>query len=100
MWEWRTMAKSPALSSRMADGKEVQRPVQIVTAQSEVRGGDRRGEAIVEGLGQSQCLVDAVPAQPDRDLVHAQPARMEEPEHLDPLEVVFAERPELRRPVL
>src|SRR6478735_2698377 len=99
MCECRTIARSPTVSSAMADGEEVQRPVQAALAQGEVRGGDRRGEVVVEGLGQTQRLVDTVPAQLDRDLVCAQLAGVEEPEQLDPVEMVLADRPELRRPV-
>ena len=44
--------------------------------------------------------MDGVPAEPDRDLVDAQLAGVEEAEHLDPLEVALAEPAELRLPVL
>src|SRR5262245_35418276 len=100
MWECSTIARSPALSSAMADGEEVQRPVEISRREPEVRSGDRRGEAVVEGLGQPQRPVDAVPAEPDRDLVGTQLAGVEEAEHLDPPEVRLAELAKLRRPVL
>src|SRR3954469_9343907 len=101
MCEWRTIARSPADSSRgMADGEEVQRPVEISLGQLEVRGGDRRGEAVIEGLGQAQRLVHAVPAEPDRELVGAQLAGVEEAEQLDPGEVRLAELAELGGAVL
>src|SRR6187551_1836912 len=100
MWECRTIARSPALASAMADGEKVQRPVEIALAEPEVGGGDRRGKAVVERLGQAQPLVHAVPAQADRDLVDAQLAGVEEAQHLDPLEVRLAEVAELRHAVL
>src|SRR6478752_10334591 len=108
MWECRTIARSPAVSpagppsalSGMADGEEVQCAVEVARGKAEVRGGDRRGEAIVEGLGQAESPVDRVPAEPDRDLVRAQLAGVEEAEQLDPRGVVLAEGAELLRPVL
>src|SRR5436190_22130605 len=101
MWECRTIARSPAVpSGGMADGEEIQGPVEIGLPQPEVRGRDRRREAVVEGLGQAQRLVDAVPAEPQGDLMGAQLLRMEEPEQLDPREARLAELAELLRPVL
>src|SRR6188472_1691548 len=101
MWEWRTIARSPALSSGgMADGEEVQGPVEVPLPQLEIRGGDRGREAIVERLGQAQRLVDAVPTELDRELVGAQLASVEEAEHLDPGEVGLAEIAELGGAVL
>src|SRR5690349_5401121 len=101
MWLCSTMARSPALSSGgMADGEEVERPVEIARLQLEVRGGDRRGEAVVEGLGQPQRLMDAVPAELQRQLVQAQLAGVVEAEQLDPVEVPIAESPELLGAVL
>src|SRR6476619_1678637 len=109
MCEWRTIARSPAMSlpgalpaarSCMADGDEVQRLLEALAAEAEVGGGDRRSEAVVEALGEPEALVDGVPAEPDRDLVDAQLAGVEEAEQLDPLEVRLAERPELLLPVL
>src|SRR3954449_9160481 len=100
MWLWRTSARSPADFSGMTDGEEIQGAVEVLLAQPEVRGGDRRGEAVIEGLGQPQALVDAVPAELDRDLVGAQLAGVEEAEQLDPREVRLAEGPELLGAVL
>src|SRR6478609_4577858 len=101
MCEWRMIARSPALSSGdMTDGEEVQRPVEVALLQLEVRGGDRGREAIVERLGQAQRLVDPVPAEPDRDLVRAQLAGVEEAEQLDPGEVGGAKLAELGGAVL
>src|SRR5258707_15140616 len=100
MWLCKTIARSPALSSGMADSDEVQCPVEVDLPELEVRGGDRRGEAVVEGLGQMQRLVDAVPAQIDRDFLRPQLAGVEETAQLDLLEMRLAERSELRRPVL
>ena len=83
-----------------ADGEEVECPVEIALAQREIGGGDRRGEAVIERLGQAERPVHLVPAELDRQLVGAQPAGVEEAEELDPVEVRLAELPELRRPVL
>src|SRR5262244_1706858 len=104
MWECRTIARSPAvpapppLPSGPADGKEVERAVEVLGREAEVGGGDRRRETVVEGLRQAEALVDAVPAQLQRPAVHAQLARVEEAEDLDPAEVRLAELAELRRP--
>src|SRR4051812_31427522 len=111
MWECRTRARSPALSRRLmpaarscrgrpAAPGEAGGPVQVPGAQAEVRGGDRRREAVVERLGQAKAFVDAVPAEPDRQLVCAQLAGMEETEQLDLWEVALAELAELLGAVL
>src|SRR6478672_3381590 len=109
MWEWRTTARSPTLSRRLmlattscraAGGEEVERAVEAALAKAEVGGRDRRGEAVVEALGQPEALVDRVPAQPERQLVGAQLAGVEEAVQLDPGEVVLAEPAELLGPVL
>ena len=84
----------------MADGEEVQRRVEVPFPESEIGGGDRRREAVVEGFGQAEPFVDAVPAELDRELVDAQLAGVEEAEDLDPLEVALTESAELLRPVL
>src|SRR5690349_9173340 len=60
----------PFPSSRMADGDEVQCPLKVFVSQSKVAGRDRRHEPVVEGLRHAQRRVDAVPAEPDRNLVH------------------------------
>src|ERR1700742_303823 len=113
MCEWRTIARSPAVSAPLpcsaaparrasgpADGKEVERAVEVPVVEAEVGGGDRRREAVVEGLGQSESLVDGVPAQLQRPTVYAQLARVVEAEQLDPAEVRLAELAELLRAVL
>src|SRR5215207_6084515 len=109
MWLWRTSARSPALpprlapligSSRATYGEEVQRRVEVPFLELEVGGRDRRREAVVEGLGQAEALVHAVPTELDRQLVRAQLAGVEEAEQLDPGEMPRAERPELLGPVL
>src|ERR1044071_10186316 len=100
MWLCRTNARSPALSPRLApltsspraaNGDEVQRRVEVPFLESEVGGGDRRGEAVVEGLGQAGAFVHRVPAELDRQLVGAQLAGVEEAEQLDLREVALAE---------
>jgi hypothetical protein len=62
--------------------------------------GDRRREAVVEGLGQPQPLVDLV--QPSRSASSWTPqlAGVEETEQLDPAEVGAAELAELGGAVL
>src|ERR1700759_1586240 len=114
MCEWRTIARSPAVpapppplpatgaapASGSADGKEVERAVEVPVAQPEVGGGDRRREAVVEGLRQPEALVHRVPACLQRPAVHPQLARVVEAEQLDPAEVRLAERPELLGAVL
>src|SRR6187200_2104966 len=101
MWEWRTIARSPALSSTgMANGEEVKRAVEVPGLKLEIGGDDSRREAVVEGGGEAQPLVHAVPAQLYRDLVGAQLAGVEEAEHLDPGEVCLAEPAELLSAVL
>src|SRR5882757_4737581 len=83
MWLWRTIARSPLLSG-MTDGDEVERPVHVgVGGQLEVRGADRRNEAVVERLGDSQRWVDPAPAELVGDLLGSQLAGVEEAEDLD-----------------
>src|ERR1700761_2518724 len=102
MWECRTIARSPAVPSslRPADGKEVERAVEVPAREAKVGGGDRGREAVVERLRQPEPLVDAVPTELQRPAVDAQLARVEEPEQLDLTEVRRAEPTELGRPVL
>src|SRR5215475_9636744 len=101
MCECRTMARSPAPSSTdMADGEEVERAVEVPLLELEVGGGDRRGEAVVEGAGEAQRPVDPVPAEPECDRVRAQLAGVEEAVQLDPGEVRLAEGTELLGTVL
>src|SRR6185312_997148 len=102
MCEWRTIARSPADPAplRPADGKEVERAVEVARGEAEVGGGDRGREAVVEGLGQAEPRVDRVPTRLQRPAVDAQLAGVEEAEQLDPAEVGLAEGAELLRPVL
>src|ERR1700748_800669 len=108
MCEWRTIARSPAVSadpagpaaSGPADGQGGERAVEVPVVEAEVGGGDRRREAVVEGLRHPESLVDGVPAQLQRPAVHAQLARVVEAEQLDPAEVRLAELPELLGAVL
>src|SRR6476646_986165 len=86
--------------SRMANGEKVKCSVEICFFQAEIRARDRRGEAVVEGLGQAQPFVDAVPPELDRQLMGSQLAGVKEAEHLDPREVGLAERAELLGAVL
>src|ERR1700749_692514 len=104
MCEWRTIARSPAVSappaplpatgaapaSGPADGKEVESAVEVPVVEPKVGGGDRRREAVVEGLGQPEALVDTVPAGLQRPAVDAQLARVVEAEQLNPAEVGLA----------
>src|ERR1700749_1813557 len=99
MWECRTIARSPAPSGP-ADGKEVEGAVEVFGREAEVGGGDRRREAVVEGLGQAEPFVDVVPAELQHPAVDAELARVEEAEDLDPAEVRLAKLTELLRPVL
>src|SRR5215216_860472 len=102
MWECRTIAREPmpaaSFASRpgasgsppgsgTADGEEVERVVEPGVAQGEVRGGDRRHEAAVEGVGDPQHPVNAVPAEAERELVRAQLAGVEQAEDRDVGEV-------------
>src|SRR4029450_4359226 len=72
------------VSSRtLAYRQEIQRPVELARVQAEVARADRWDEAVVEGPGDPQGAVDAVPAEPDRQLVDAQLTGVEEAEQLD-----------------
>src|ERR1700742_1223015 len=110
MCEWRTIARSPTVPaadatpraadcSGPADGKEVERAVEVPAREAEVGGGDRGREAVVERPGQAEARVDRVPPEVERPAVDAQLARVEEAEQLDPAEVRGAELAELGRPV-
>src|SRR3954454_7483068 len=87
MWEWRTIAKSPAERSAIklgaANSQEVQGLVERAGLQLEVAGADCRDEAVIERLGDVEGGMDPVPAAPDGELVDAQLARVEETEDLD-----------------
>src|SRR5687767_13960378 len=100
MWEWRTTARSPTAPGRategavgslspsgMTDREEVQRLVEPLLAQREVLRGDRGHVAVVEGLGDPQRAVDAVPPGAHGELVGTRLARVEEAEDLDAREV-------------
>src|SRR3954452_12367536 len=87
MWEWRTIARSPAVRSGITDRHEVQRPIEVAGPQAEVPGADRRDEAVVERLGEAERRVDAVPPEVDGELVGPQLASVEEAEQLDRREV-------------
>src|ERR1700733_11553452 len=109
MWECSTIARSPTLSRRLmpaspscgaTDGDEVQCRVEVPLPEGEVGGRDRGGEAVVEGLGQAEALVDRVPAELDRQLVGAQLAGVKEAVELDRGEMVPAEPAKLLGAVL
>src|SRR4051812_33827646 len=89
MWECRTIARSPTGSrSAMADGDEVERPVEVTAlSEPEVSGGDRRHESGIERLRQPQRRVDPIPPGAQRDLVDPELAGMEDPQDLHPAEV-------------
>src|ERR687892_1755522 len=104
MCEWRTIARSPTVRSAtpsplmtgcssalprstLAYRQEVQPAIEVARPQAEVGGADRRHEALVERLRDPECPVDAVPAEPDRQLVGAELASVEETEELDGAEV-------------
>src|ERR1700759_1816108 len=97
MCEWRTIARSPAVSEPPAPLPATGAAPVSGPADG---GGDRRREAVVEGLRQPEALVDVVPAGLQRPSVDAQLARVVEAEQLDPAEVRLAERPELLGAVL
>src|SRR3954453_3337333 len=101
MWECRTMARSPALSSgAMADSDEVERAVEVALPEGKVGAVDRGREAVIERLAQAQRLVGPVPTQLQRQLVDAQLAGVEEAVELDPREVGLAEPAKLGGAVL
>src|SRR4051812_40039524 len=87
MWEWRTIARSPAVRSGITDRDEVQRPIQVAVTQAEVPGADRRDEAVVERRGDAEGRVDAVPSEADGELVGPQLASVEQTEQLDACEM-------------
>src|SRR5436190_22854527 len=90
MWEWRTIARSPTgsapaarTSSGTADREEVEGAVEVSIGRDlEVRGGDCRNEAVVEGPRQAKRSVNPVPAHPQRQLVDAQLAGVKDAQHL------------------
>src|SRR5262249_11823700 len=79
----RTTGCSASPRSALADREEVEGAVEVALAQPEVAGADSGDEAVVERLGEPQGRVQAIPAQPDRELMSAQLAGMEEPDQLD-----------------
>src|SRR5207249_9262571 len=73
----------PATGRSSQYGEEVERAVERARRQTEVALRDRRREAVVERLGDAERLVDLIPGEvPDRQLVQAQLARVEEAEQL------------------
>src|SRR4029079_13113425 len=75
---------------------QVERALEPPAAQREVPRRDRGPEPVVERAREAEPRVHRVPAQPlDGELVHPEPARMEEPEQLDAGEVAAAQRVEL-----
>ena len=76
----RQIAPPPSLApSGPADGKEVERAVEVAVPEAEVGGSDRGGEAVVEGLGDPEALVDRIPARPQCPAVHPQLAGVDRP---------------------
>src|SRR4051812_8338001 len=101
MWECRTMARSPALSSgAMADSDEVERAIEIALPEGEIGAVDRGREAVVEGFAQAQGLVDPVPTQLQGQFVGPQLAGVEEAVELNPWEVRLAELAKLGGAIL
>src|SRR4051794_22941297 len=109
MCEWRTIARSPTTSpawlSRlelgMADGEEVEGPIEVLRGGDlEVGGRDRRNEPVVERLREAKRAVDPVPAEAEGPLVDAQLSRVEDAEHLDAREIRRQKRAVLGQGVL
>src|SRR4051794_37875365 len=101
MGERSTIARPPPLSSgAMAYSDEVERAVEVALPEGEVGAVDRGGKAVVKGFTQTQRLVDAVPAQLQRQLVGTQLAGVEEAVELDLREVGLTKRAELLGAVL
>src|SRR3954447_13628833 len=99
MCECRTTARRAG--SGTAHGDEVQRPVEVPLTQREIARGDRRDEAIVEALRDSELRVDVIPAgMADCELVQAQHPRVEQAEDLDVCEVPAEQLAELLGAVL
>src|SRR5262249_4408404 len=69
--------------SALANSQEVERAVEVAAAQPEVPGADRRDEAVVERPREAKRRVDAIPAQPDGELMGLQLAGVEDAEQLD-----------------
>src|SRR5438105_2010580 len=81
-WTWRS-ALLPA------HREQIERAVEVglaCGADREVARGDRRREAAVEGARDAESLVHRVPADPQRELVRAQLARVVDAMQLDPRE--------------
>src|ERR687897_2839099 len=98
MWECSTTARSP--TSRMADREEVERSIEVGLAQGKVGRGDCGDEAVVEGSRDPEPAVNAVPAEPQRELVRTQLARVEEAQDDDLGEARLEQSPVLVEPVL
>src|SRR3954454_876638 len=86
--------------SRPEDRQEVERLGEIAVAETEVADRDRGREPVIEALRYADFRVDRVPAGANRQLVHAQLARVEQPVQLDAAEDARAEIAELGSPVL
>src|SRR4051812_18438331 len=81
--------------SRPQNREEVERLVQVATAEAEIADRDRRREPVVEALRDSELGMQRVPACPDRQLVHAQLARVKQADELDISEGRLTQRAEL-----
>src|SRR6266480_3029588 len=103
MCECSTIARSPTggcsawplarASSAMANRQEVQSLVEIAVAGDlEVGRGDGGHETRVEGLREAEGRVHAVPAEPQRQLVQAQLAGVEDAQYLDSREARLQQR--------
>ena len=79
---------------------EVERALERARPKGEVPRGDGGREAVVEGLGDPERGMHAVPAGLKRQLVRPQHARVEQAEQLDIVEDALAEGPELLGAVL
>src|SRR5918996_6047119 len=98
MWVCKTIARSP--TSRMADRDEIECLVEPGSAKGEVGGGDSRDETVVEATGDPQRAVDAVPSEPEGEVVYAKLARVEQPPDHDRGEVGLEQGPVLVEGVL
>ena len=68
-------------------GRGVQRAFEVVVGEAEIRGVDRRGEAVVERLAQPERFVDAVPAERQCQFMDLELACVVKTEDLDPGEM-------------
>src|SRR4051794_35398946 len=103
MCEWSTIARSPTASGRSgtADRQEVQSAVEVAgTGELEVARRDGGDEARVEGFGDPQRRVDAIPAGAKRQLVNPELSRVKDAEDLHGREVRLEQLPVLAHRVL